>query len=119
MGLFDVFKNGRRQEGSSKEFLNKYKILNIKGLLEDLYGETVIIEANPLERAEWGGISVVEGRYEHTKYFIIPKSMVNAIVQIARSGEYWIPNMSEFRLDEVFSEDWNRRIPVFRHRSFK
>lgn len=37
MGLFDVFKKGRRQEGSSKEFLNKYKILNIKGLLEDYY----------------------------------------------------------------------------------
>lgn len=54
MGLFDVFKKGRRQEGSSKEFLNKYKILTIKGLFEDLYGETVIIEANPLERAEWG-----------------------------------------------------------------
>ena len=44
--------------------------------------------------------------------------MVNAIVQIARSGEYWIPNMSEFKLDEVFNEDWNRRMPVFRHRSF-
>lgn len=118
MKLFNALKKTKGKESDSQNFLNEYKILNIRGLFENLYGETVIVEANPLIKAAWGGISVVEHEYKYTRHFIIPKSMVDALVKIAQSGKYWNPNMEDFKLDKVFNEDSNKRMSVFRHKYF-
>ena len=58
MGIFDLFKTSKQECNLSNPF-SKYKILTIKSLDEDLYGKTVIIEANPLIQSNYGGISVI------------------------------------------------------------
>ena len=99
-----------------KKYLNQYEIININGIFEDLYGETVIVEANPLIQNTWGGIFVGMGRNKDTKYFIIPKSMVDTLIPIAQSGKYWSPNMTDFKREKIFNEDWHKIMTVFRHK---
>ncbi|MFQ9795942.1 MAG: hypothetical protein ACLRYI_12190 [Bacteroides uniformis] len=117
MGIFDLFKTSKQECNLSNPF-SKYKILTIKSLDEDLYGKTVIIEANPLIQSNYGGISVIEHQYKDIKYFIIPldKRMVDNIVDIANSDGFWVPNITDFREETVYNEDLQQRMPVYRHK---
>lgn len=98
-------------------YLSEYKILDIRGINESEFGETVLVKANPY-MDNYGNISVITHECSDTRYYIIPVSQVNDLVAIAQSDISWKPKFSDFVKQFMRNGDTGKYQTIYRHISF-
>lgn len=92
----------------------KLKILDIRGINENKFGETVMVKANPITESSWGSISFTPYECEDTLVCIVPVSIVNRLVSIAQSNDFWEPSKFDF-IKQTVLQNGTTSQEVYRH----
>lgn len=99
-----------------------YMIMEIKGLSESLYGNTVAVMANPIIRTDYGNGHYSTGYNpsicSETELFIFPEDddIIQPLLRWTRSRKAWEPKMEEYRVCRMSLDyGYKKFTTAFRH----
>ena len=97
--------------------MSKYKILDIRDASDSKSGKVLLVKANIITESDWGTMSFTPYVCNDTVFFFFPMNMLQRMVRIAQTEEFWEADMSEFIQKNIFDEDMKMMRKVFRHNS--
>src|SRR5574344_1285318 len=102
---------------------SKFFILEIKGVIDDRFGDCVAVEANPVNEIDLGfrtSQSYTPYKNSETQTFFFPSddSIIQPIIRLARSQQVWEPCMEDFKEEKIFDETKGEHKQIYRHCSF-
>lgn len=114
---FPMFDN--EEQGEDFYSNGKYKIMEIKGLTDDKFGECILVEANPIEKSKLNisTISFIPYVNDKTLRFIYPETQQNIsfLTNIANSSLLEI-DFADFQEQSVRIN--SKLTKIYRHNSF-